>query len=146
MIQHTTISRIHLHGLVSTDSFQRGAGPFPKATHLTKTCELVPLLSDWNRMPAFEANIGVFKIGEEGIRVRTSCDVAGRTVRQMLGWWSLLDALVDEMAVNGGDRSTEGFRGFFLLQRIGIVVDAAPVLAYQRSVSGRLAPGICSLA
>ena len=66
-------------------------------------------------MPVFEADIGIFQVGEKDIGVRSSRR-AGRPVRQMLGWWSLFDAFVDEMAVNRWDRLAKGLGRLFLLQ------------------------------
>ena len=66
-------------------------------------------------MPVFEANIGIFQVGEKEIGVRSSRN-AGKPVRQMLGWWSLFDTVVDEMAVNRWDGLAKGLRCLFLLQ------------------------------
>jgi hypothetical protein len=89
-------------------------------------------------MPAFETDVGIFEVGEEWIRIGTSCS-AGTTVRQMFGWRSLFHAFVDEVAmaasvvnskvammklpVNCWNRSAKSLRDFLLLQRIGVVVD-----------------------
>lgn len=137
--QLTAISRIHLHGLISVDFLQGRAGPFPKSSHFAETCQFVPVLGDRYWMPAFETDVGIFKIGEEWIRIGTSCN-AGGPVRQMLGWRSLFHAFIDEVAmavsvvtsreemimrlpVNCWNHSAKSLGDFLLLQRIGIVVD-----------------------
>ena len=49
-------------------------------------------------MPMFEANVSLFEVNEELVRMWTSCS-AGKAIKRMLGWRRLLYTVVDEMAM-----------------------------------------------
>ena len=88
----TTVSRVQLHWLKAILFLQRRAGPFPQATHLSLSGELATILRDRHWVPVLEAHVRFFEVGEELGGIWTSCSA---------GWWGLLDAFVDKMAVEG---------------------------------------------
>jgi hypothetical protein len=94
----TAIRRVELHRLKSILLLQRGARPFPKASHVALTGELAAVLSDWHGVPMFEPHVRPGEVHEEIVWVWTSCRSAGGPVERWLGWWRFLHAVVHEMS------------------------------------------------
>ena len=73
---------VELHRLKPILLLQRGARPFPKASHVSLTGELTAVLGDWLGVPVFETHVRPGEVHEEFVWVRTSCRSAGGAIEQ----------------------------------------------------------------
>lgn len=61
------------------------------------SCQAIPVWRDSNRVPMLEAYVCITEINVDFTGIRTSRS-SGGAVRGRLGWWRLLDSLIDKVA------------------------------------------------
>lgn len=78
--------------LIFLQSDCRRTYPFPGATQIRLPTELITLVGNRNRVPMLERRVRPLQINEEAARLRIRTAVG-----QMLGWWRLRHAVIDQM-------------------------------------------------